>query len=146
MFKAISAFICLFTTLISIASADIRQIDEGLLVNAVGDPVLKKAHEEDAPGCIATRYTFRDEIFAMKLEFKCDRINVAWNGSREPQNVSRSQYAAQLAQRAVIALTQGSGVEVERVMDGAIYKGRTFSNGLSLSGGCVMNTCLLTFK
>lgn len=146
MLKALLAAACLPFTFISTSSADIGQVEERAIVKAIGAPVIKKAQEEDAPGCMATRYTFGDEIFSMKLEFKCDRINVAWNTSEEPQNSSRSHQASRLAQRAIAALTQGNGIEVERVLAGGRYKGRTFPNTLSLSGSCITEVCLLTFK
>lgn len=146
MLKAMLGAACLLFTFISTSSADVSQIEEFAIVKAVDAPVIKKAHEEDSPGCMITRYTFGDEIFSMKLEFKCDRINVAWNISKEPQNSLRSQQASSLAQRAVVALTQGNGIEVERVLDGGRYKGRTFPNNLSLNGSCGTEICLLTFR
>ncbi|WP_124416736.1 hypothetical protein [Pseudomonas sp. LBUM920] len=146
MLKAMLGTTCLLLTFMSTSSADVSQVRELAIVKAVDAPVFRKAREEDAPGCMTTRYTFGDEIIAMKLEFKCDRINVAWNTSMEPQNSLRSRHASHLAQRAVVALTQGNGIEVERVMDGGKYKGRTYSNNLLLSGSCFTNMCLLTFN
>lgn len=130
----------------STAFADIQHVDEAAIVKAVGAPVLKKISEEDSPGCMTTRYSFGDKVFAMKLEFKCNRINIAWIGSREPQYEARSKHAEALAKQAVAALTQGDGTEVQQVLDGSSYKGRTYSNGVGVSGSCAMNSCLLTFK
>lgn len=128
------------------AIADVRKIDEAATVKAIGSPVIKKTQEEDAPGCNASRYKFGDKTFDMQLEFKCNRINVGWTIATEPEYQEKSKQASALAQRAVAVLTGGSGVEVERVVAGAVYDGRTFSNGLSVNGSCQMNSCLLTFK
>lgn len=146
MLKATLTAVSLFSTCLPTAFADIHQVDEAYIVKAVDSPVLKKAQEEDSPGCMTTRYTFGDEIFDMKLEFKCNRINVAWTSATEPQYEARSKQAVMLAQRAVTALTGGNGIEVERVLAGGMYRDRTFTNGLSVSGSCVMSACLLTFK
>ena len=146
MLKASLVFLCLLITGIANAHADIREIVEGSIVGAIDSPIVNVGLEEDAPGCNTKRYTFGDSIFSMKIEFKCDRINVAWSRSNEPENTLKSQHAAHLAQRAVVALTQADGSEVERVLSGAVYKGRSFPNGLTLSGTCVMTSCLLTFK
>lgn len=146
MFKSILG-VAVFTPLLgAVAFADVRQIDEVATVKAIGSPVLKKTQEEDSPGCNATRYTFGDKVFDMKLEFKCNRINVSWVGSTEPQDEARSKKSLELAQRAVSVLSGGNGIEVEKVLAGESYDGRTYSNGLSVSGSCVMNSCLLTFK
>lgn len=146
MLKATLAAASLVTFSIPAAFADIRHVDESAIVKAVDKPVIRKSQEEDSPGCGATRYSFGDAVFDMKLEFKCDRINVAWAASREPQNRTRVEESTRLAQRAVVALTQGNGIEVERVLTGERYKNRTFGNGLSVSGSCAMDSCLLTFK
>lgn len=146
MFKSILAAAVLVPIFGPVAFADIRQIDEATTVTAIGSPVLKKTQDEDSPGCNVTRYTFGDKTFDMKLEFKCNRINVGWIGSTEPQFEARSKKAVELAQRAVSVLSGGDGIEVERVLAGGKYDGRTYSNGLSVSGSCVMNSCLLTFK
>ncbi|WP_144924054.1 hypothetical protein [Pseudomonas sp. SJZ078] len=130
-----------------LAFADVRFIDEQAVIKAIHAPILKQVKEEDSPGCMTTRYTFGDKVFDMKLEFKCDRINVAWTGSDDPKNKARVINATVLAKKAVSALTDGSGIEVERVLSGGIYKSRTFDNGLVLrSGSCAMNACLLTFN
>lgn len=146
MFKSILAAAVLVPLFGAVAFADIRQIDEAATVKAIGSPVLKKTQEEDSPGCNATRYTFGDKVFDMKLEFKCNRINVGWVGSTEPEDEARSKNSVELAQRAVSVLSGGNGIEVEKVLAGESYDGRTYSNGLSVSGSCVMNSCLLTFK
>lgn len=145
MLKATLAAASLLTYLPT-AFADIHKIDEAAIVKAIDSPVLKKVQEEDSPGCMTTRYTFGEKVFDMKLEFKCDRINVGWTFSKEPNNTARSEHAIKLAQRAVVNLTQGTGVEVEKVLEGSVYKDRTSTNGLVLSGSCVINSCLLSFK
>lgn len=126
--------------------ADISGVIATDIVNAVGSPVIEKTQEEDSPGCSATRYIFAHPVTSVKLEFKCDRINVSWFQSREPQNLEASRVAAELAQRAVIALSDGNGIEVEKVLAGGKYKSRSYSNGLILSGFCVGTQCLLTFR
>ncbi len=136
----------LFPMGMSAAMADIRQIDEVATVKSIGSPVLKQSNEEDSPGCKVSGYTFGDKTFSMKLEFKCDRINVGWVTATEPEYEARSKQASALAQRAVVLLTGENGIEVERVQAGGKYEGRTFSNGLSVSGSCVMNFCRLTFR
>ncbi|MCO7626398.1 hypothetical protein NJC08_08230 [Pseudomonas fluorescens] len=146
MLKATLAAASLFAFSLPAAFADIRQIDEAAIVKAIDAPVLKKVQEEDSPGCGTTRYTFGTDVFNMKLEFKCNRINVAWNFSQEPHNRPRSEQVIKLARRAVSILTQGNGVEVDRVLAGGKYKNRSFDNGLLVSGSCVTNQCLLTFK
>jgi hypothetical protein len=146
MLKATLSAAYLLIAHLPIAFADVYQIDEDAIVKAIGSPVLKTVQEEDSPGCMTTRYTFGDKVFDMKLEFKCNRINVAWAVSNESQNAALSKQAAELAQRAVIALTHGNGIEVERVLAGGTYQDRTYTNGLSVRGSCVMSTCLLTFK
>ena len=112
MLKATVAAALLFCTSLPTAFADIGKINEVTLIKAIGSPVLKKVQEEDAPGCMTTRYTFGDKIFDMKLELKCDRINVAWTGSDNPQYEARSKQAVQLAQRAVGGLKE----QVQRLM------------------------------
>ncbi|MEL7551970.1 hypothetical protein [Pseudomonas protegens] len=136
----------LFPMCMSAATADIRQIDEVVTVKSIDSPVLKQSQGEDSPGCKASGYTFGDKTFSMKLEFKCDRINVGWITATDPEYEVRSKQASALAQRAVALLTGENGVEVERVQAGGKYEGRTFSNGLSVSGSCVMNACTLTFR
>ncbi|MBC2660012.1 hypothetical protein H7A76_31670 [Pseudomonas sp. MSSRFD41] len=130
----------------SAAMADIRKIDEAATVKSIGSPVLKQSQEEDSPGCKASGYTFGDKTFSMKLEFKCDRVNVGWITATEPEYEARSKQASVLAQRAVALLTGENGAEVERVQAGGKYEGRTFSNGLSVKGSCAMNSCMLTFR
>jgi len=44
------------------------------------------------------------------------------------------------------ALLLSSGREVEKVFTGAALKGKTYTNGLRVSGSCAMKSCLLTFK
>lgn len=146
MLNAMLAVTSLFTFTLSTAFADISQIDEAAIVKAVDAPLLKKVLEEDSPGCVTTRYTFGDKVFDMKLEFKCDRINVAWTGSTEPTNQVINEHISDLAIRAVRALTQESGAEVKKVSAGANLKNRTYFNGLVVNGFCAMSSCLLTFK
>jgi len=146
MSKATLVAASLFFIAQPLAFADVRVIDEPAVIKAINSPILKQVQEEDSPGCVTTRYTFGDKVFDMKLEFKCDRINVAWIGSKEEQNQSRSDQAKELAKRAVAVLTQGDGVEVERVLAGESYKGRAYPNSIIVSGSCVLNSCLLTFK
>lgn len=146
MLKKILAASIFLPLLAEVAVADVRQIDEDATVKAIGSPVLKKTQEEDTPGCNTSRYKFGDKTFDMTLQFKCNRINVGWTVATEPEYEERSKQASALAQRAVAVLTGESGIEVERVLAGGKYDGRTFSNGLSVSGSCVMNSCLLTFK
>ncbi|PYB98135.1 hypothetical protein DMX09_25455 [Pseudomonas protegens] len=130
----------------SAAMADVHQVDEAIIVKAVGSPVLKRSQEVDSSGCKVSGYTFGDKTFSMKLEFKCDRINVGWTTAPEPEYEAKSKQASALAKKAVALLTGENGVEVDRVLVGGAYEGRTFSNGLSVSGSCVMNSCLLTFR
>lgn len=146
MRKVATAVTSLLSFSLPAAFADIREIDEAAIVKAIGAPVLKRVAEEDSPGCNTTRYTFGDKVFDMKLEFKCNRINVAWTSSKEPKNQARSEKALELASRAVQALTQESGVEVAKVSAGQVLKERTYTNGLVGSGSCAMTSCLLTFK
>ncbi|AZD84744.1 hypothetical protein C4K14_1910 [Pseudomonas chlororaphis subsp. aureofaciens] len=146
MLKKILAASIFLPLLAEVAVADVRQIDEDATVKAIGSPVLKKTQEEDTPGCNTSRYKFGDKTFDMTLQFKCNRINVGWTVATEPEYEERSKQTSALAQRAVAVLTGESGIEVERVLAGGKYDGRTFSNGLSVSGSCVMNSCLLTFK
>ncbi len=146
MRKKTIAVASLLTLSLPAAFADIRKIDEVAIVKAIGAPVIKKVVEEDSPGCNTTRYTFGDKVFDMKLEFKCNRINVAWTGSKEIKNKARSEQASDLAKRAVQALSRESGVEVEKVGAGQVLKEIIYTNGLVGSGSCAMNSCLLTFK
>ncbi|MEY9333150.1 hypothetical protein ABH911_003461 [Pseudomonas protegens] len=146
MFIKILAATALFQVCVSSALADVGQIDEAATVKAIGSPVLKQSQEEESPGCTASRYTFGDKTFSMKIEFRCTRVNVGWTIATEPEYEEKSKQASALAQRAVAVLTGENGVEVERVQAGGKYDGRTLSNGLSVSGSCVMNSCLLTFR
>jgi hypothetical protein len=145
MKKTLAAAV-LFPMFTSAAMADVHQVDEATIVKAVGSPVLKRSQEEDSSGCKVSGYTFGDKTFSMKLEFKCDRINVGWTTAPEPEYEAKSKQATALAKQAVASLTGADGVEVERVLAGGRYEGRTFPNGISVSGLCIVDSCLLTFR
>lgn len=129
MLKATLADAFLFFTSVPVAFADISKVNEADLVKAIDSPVLKKAQEEDSPGCMNTRYTFGDKVFDMKLEFKCNQINVAWTGSDDLKYEASKKQVVKLAQRTVVALTNGSGIEVERVLAGVCIRGDHFRMG-----------------
>lgn len=146
MLKTSSYITLLFIAFVPVTNADISSVITADIVKAVRSPVIEKTQEEDSPGCSTTRYIFAHPVTSAKLEFKCDRINVSWFQSKEPQNLESSGVAAELARRAVIALSGSNGVEVDKVLAGEKYKNRFYSNGLALSGFCIGTECLLTFR
>lgn len=146
MLKTGSYITLLFIAFVPVTNADISSVTTPDIIEAVRSPVIEKTQEEDSPGCSTTRYIFAHPVTSAKLEFKCDRINVSWFQSKEPQNFEASKVAAELARRAVIALSGSNGIEVEKVMAGEKYKNKLFSNGLALSGFCTGTQCLLTFR
>ncbi|MET1080293.1 MAG: hypothetical protein ABWY06_19955 [Pseudomonas sp.] len=145
----IFAITCL-ATLGTVANAESaalpKYLTEEALVASVGLPVSSKVKEEDSPGCMVTRYKFSTDDLGVSLEFKCKHTNVAWIVLGEEEYKDRVKSNVDSASRAVKAITGGSGIEVEQVMNGQIYRGKKFSNGLRVNGGCGGSLCLLTFS
>lgn len=92
------------------------------------------------------RYKFGDETVGMTLEFRCKRVNVAWMHTDEVGYQEQSANAVKMATRVVMAISDGTGVEVEKAMAGEVFRGKSFDNGLTLRGSCQGGYCLLSFQ
>ncbi|OHX20420.1 hypothetical protein [Chromobacterium sphagni] len=117
--------------------------DEVAIIKAVGVKVMKKKIEQDGT-CKMTSYTFKS-LPDMVLEFRCNRVNVAWDRFPEKGYEKKNQEAAQLAKLAASALSQGSGKEVDDAMSGQVMKERSLLSGLTVGGSCSSASCLLTY-
>lgn len=120
---------------------------ESAIVKAVGQKVVAKQTEKDdyPAGCTVTRYFFRKSP-DMALEFRCNRVNVAWEQFRDAGFEQKNKEATQLAQRAAAALSGGVGNEVLQANQGVVFKRHPVPSGLAVNGSCVLPTCLLTYK
>lgn len=120
--------------------------NEAAIVKAVGQRVVAKQKEQDSgDGCMVMRYFFRKSP-DMALEFRCNRVNVAWEQFRDAGFEQKNKEATQLAQRAAAALSGGVGNEVLQANQGVVFKRHPVPSGLAVNGSCVMPTCLLTYK
>ncbi|MBX9298792.1 hypothetical protein K5M33_10065 [Chromobacterium vaccinii] len=118
--------------------------DEAAIVKAVGvKPLSKKAELDD--GCNVKRYAFQKDPY-VELEFKCNRVNVAWAQFPEKGFEKKNQTAIQLATRAAAALSQGSGREIDDALKGNVLRDRSLLSGLTVGGSCSSATCLLTYR
>ena len=131
------------------AHSDSGLLPEGMteasIVAAVGEPILRQVKEQDSPSCALTRYVFGDEIVGLKLEFRCTRVNVAWMATTEAGYEEKSAKAQAMATRAVVAISGGVGIEVEKAIAGEVFSGKGFDNGMTLKGSCLSESCLLSF-
>lgn len=116
---------------------------EKQLVKSIGERVLKKQTERDG-NCTVTRYFFKQSP-DMVLEFKCDRINVAWDQFNNPPQPAKNAEVAALAKRAAAALVGNNGAEVDRALAGHVFKGEDMGNGLKINGSC-QTSCLLSYR
>lgn len=120
--------------------------NEAAIVKAVGQKAITKQKEQDSgDGCMVTRYFFRKSP-DMALEFRCNRVNVAWEQFRDAGFEQKNKEATQLAQRAAAALSGGVGNEVIQAGQGVVFKRHPVPSGLAVNGSCVLPTCLLTYK
>lgn len=126
------------------ATADIGQVDQHELIQSLGKPVEKKAEKVD--GCNLTRYKFADKSTGVTVEFRCDRINVGWLNAPEPELAEIAKRNREIAVRAMASLSGGDGHEVEQAIQGEVFRGKSLLSSLVLSGSCVGDMCLLTFR
>lgn len=120
--------------------------NEEAIVKAVGEKVLTKEKDRDSgDGCMVTRYFFRKSP-DMALEFRCNRVNVAWEQFRDAGFEQKNKTAMQLAQRAAAALSGGVGNEVLQANQGVVFKRHPVLSGLAVNGSCILPSCLLTYK
>lgn len=121
--------------------------DEAAIVKAVGQRVISKQKESDdyPPGCTVTRYFFKKSPDAV-LEFRCNRVNVAWDQFKEKGFEQKNKEVVALAIKAAAALSQGTGREVGDVAQGNVVKNRSLTSGLTVGGSCQMSSCLLTYR
>lgn len=118
--------------------------DESAIVKAVGVNPLSKKAEQDG-NCRLTRYYFKKEP-DVALEFRCNRVNVAWDQYPEKGYELKNQSAAKLATRAAAALSKGNGQEVAEATQGRPIRDRAMPSGLMVGGSCSMASCLLTYR
>jgi len=107
-----------------VAFADLSNVKQTDIFKAIESPILMQAEVEDLPGWNVPHFTFRDMVFSTKIEFKGERIDLAWTGSKAPEKKEHTEHSNQLGQRAVAALTQSNDIEVRRVIEDAEYKDR----------------------
>lgn len=127
------------------ASADISQVSEKGLIQELGKPLEKKTERDD--GCNLTRYKFLHKLLGVTVEFRCNRINVAWVNAPDADVADQVKKNRELATKAVAALSGGDGHEVEQVLGGEVFRGKSLVSGLELRGSCQAgDMCLLTFQ
>lgn len=131
-------------SLLSALSMAAPKWDEAAIVKAVGvKPLSKKTEADD--GCNVKRYTFQQDPH-VKLEFRCNRVNVAWMQYPERGFERKNQTAIQLAMRAAAALSNGNGQEVAEAARGGPIRDQSMPSGLMVSGSCIADSCLLTYR
>jgi len=118
--------------------------DQSATVRAVGAKVITKQTEQE-DGCRVSRYIFQSEP-RMSMEFRCNRINVAWHQYSEKGFDAKNKTAVALAQKAAAALSSGDGREVTEAMQGSTVRSRPTPSGLTVTGSCVLPSCMLTYR
>ncbi|UGA39258.1 hypothetical protein JOS77_06740 [Chromobacterium haemolyticum] len=118
--------------------------DEAAIVKSVGVKAISKKYEQDG-SCRLTRYHFK-KAPDMVLEFRCNRVNVAWDQYPEKGYEQKNKETLLLASRAAATLLQESGKEVTEAIQGKVVRNRPLSSGLSVGGSCVLASCLLTYR
>lgn len=126
------------------ASADVSQVNEADLLKTLGKPVEKKVEKDD--GCNLTRYKFLNKVVGVTVEFRCDRLNVAWVNTDAADVAEQVKQNRELATKAVAALSGGDGHEVAQAMGGEVFRGKSLLSSLELRGSCTGDYCLLTFR
>ncbi|OHX20422.1 hypothetical protein [Chromobacterium sphagni] len=131
-------------TLLPVLSLAEPMWNESAIVKAVGvKPISKKAEYDD--GCNVKRYAFLKDP-SVVLEFRCNRVNVAWSQYPEKGFEKKNQIALQLATRAAAALSQGRGGEIDDAMKGNVLRDRSLLSKLTVGGSCISTDCLLTYR
>lgn len=117
---------------------------ESATVRAVGSKAINKQTEQE-DGCRVSRYIFQSEP-RMSMEFRCNRINVAWHQYSDKGFEAKNKTAAALAHKAAVALSSGDGREVTEAMQGSTVRSRPTPSGLTVTGSCVLPSCMLTYR
>ena len=118
--------------------------NEPAVVKAVGKKVISKEKEKDGD-CMVSRYFFRKSP-DVALEFRCNRVNIAWDQFKEKEFEQKNKEAVALATRAAAALSKDSGKEVSEAAAGNVIRKRPLSSGLTVGGSCSLPSCLLTYR
>ncbi|MDF5870819.1 hypothetical protein [Pseudomonas aeruginosa] len=127
------------------ATADVSKVNQKDLLQAMDVAPIAKTNEQD-DGCNLTRYKFLDDTVGVTVEFRCNRITVAWINAQDADLADKVKKNRELATKAVAALSGGNGHEVDQAIDGEVFRGKSLLNGLELRGSCPGDMCLLTFK
>lgn len=135
---------CIALPFLSLTAMAAPTFDEANIVKSVGAKVIiKKTENED--GCKIARYFFQDEP-RMTMEFRCNRVNVVWHQYSDKGFTAKNKTAAALAQKAAAALSNGDGREVADAMQGSTVRSRPTPSGLTVTGSCVLPSCMLTYR
>ncbi|SFQ06097.1 hypothetical protein [Pseudomonas sp. NFPP28] len=80
-----------------VAFADLSNVKQTDIFKAIESSLLKQAEVEDLPAWNVPHFTFRDMVFSTKIEFKGERIDLAWTGSKVPEKRSTPSTQINLA-------------------------------------------------
>jgi hypothetical protein len=143
--KSLPLFVaCIALPFLSSPAMAAPTFDEASIVKSVGSKITHKRSELD-DGCRVTRYFFQDEP-RMVMEFRCNRVNVVWHQYSDKGFAAKNKTAAALAHKAAAALSNGDGREVADAMQGSTVRSRPTPSGLTVTGSCVLPSCMLTYR
>lgn len=120
--------------------------ERAVLAAMQSKPIKQQTLTDPNDACPKNKQVFFARSPDMVLEFRCGKINLAWEQFRDAGMERKNQHAAELAKRAAAVLGGQGGREVDQAMAGQVYRGDTLASGRRAHGSCQPPSCLLGYK
>lgn len=120
--------------------------EQAVLAAMQQKPVKQQTLTDPGDACPKNRQVFFARSPDMVLEFRCGRVNLAWEQFRDAGMARKNQHAAELAKRAAAVLGGQAGREVDLAMAGQVFRSDALASGRRVNGSCQPPSCLLGYK